>query len=219
MTETRNGRFRVYRVFPEVHHVNLQDVEANRLYTVHRSGYPDAMQETVDDLRTGDLVRATLEGDPDAEEEAWTLVDCEVDSRVEFAFATGLGEDLPAAAFEVWERPDREGPAGAPIGADEGSDAVAECWVQPLDRIAGSLTTSVLTGLVPLEPWLTDLPHLDGPAAEVLVLDPAEPEGPSGVPFGVLLFFTAAGRELADTFRERYDLPRGADTRPDYDPY
>jgi fermentation-respiration switch protein FrsA (DUF1100 family) len=220
MPESRDGRYRVYRVLPDVHHINLQAIEENRLYTVHQSGYPDALQAAVDDLRTGDLVSGTLEGNPDDEEEAWTLTSVETESRVEFGFATDLGTDLPESAWTLWERPDRTGPAGVAIGPEPDGDLVAECWVQPLaDLPGGSLTTSVLTGLVPMEPWLEALPHVGEPAAEVLVLDPDDPERGGTGEFGVLLFFTTAGRSLADEFRDRYDVPRGVDTRPEFDPY
>src|SRR6056297_2845622 len=53
--ETRAGRFRVYRVVESVHHINLFDAEATRLYTTYQSGYGDR-QADIDALRTGDLV-------------------------------------------------------------------------------------------------------------------------------------------------------------------
>ncbi len=55
----RSGRFRVYRVVPSVPHLNLQAVDELTLYTVYESGY-ETIQESVDTLRTGDLIEATI---------------------------------------------------------------------------------------------------------------------------------------------------------------
>lgn len=85
MTE-RSNRFRVYRVTESGLHINLQSVDSPALYTVYRTGYGDR-QELVDGLVTGDLVTATLEGDPAVEEKPWRAGRFERVGGVETAFA------------------------------------------------------------------------------------------------------------------------------------
>jgi len=218
------GTFRVYRVFEAVPHLNLVDVDADRLYTVYESGYPDDRERAVDDLSTGDLVDAAVEGDADAPDEPWRLVDPEPDPAGSVAVDFATGVDYPAVARETWARAVAAAdggpvePAGRTLGAD---GAAGEVWVQPRDALpGGAFTRRVATGLVPLEPLFRGLPRAGAPAGELLVVDA---DGPGArehrEPYGVLLLFTEAGRALADDYRERWDLPRGADSRPDFDPY
>jgi hypothetical protein len=181
----------------------------------------------VDDLRTGDLVEATVEGDPDEPEEPWRLTDVtrDADGSVLVDFATGV--DYPDVARETWDHAAEAAggepvqPTGRALGSDDGDGAVAEVWVQPRDALPdGAFTLPVLAGRLPLEPWLRELPYAGAPAVELLVVDDADPEsGAHSRPYGVFLFFTAEGRDLATRYRERWGLERGADSRPDVDPY
>lgn len=219
-----DGTFRVYRVFESVPHLNLVDVDADRLYTVYESGYPDDRQRLVDGLSTGDRVDATVEGDPDAPDDPWRLVDVAPDpaGSVTVDFATGV--DYPSVARETWARAVEaagDGPV-EPAGQTLGPDGTAgEVWVQPRDALPdGAFTRRVATGLVPLEPLFRGLPRAGAPASELLVVDADGPDAARHTaPYGVLLCFTESGRDLADGYRERWDLPRGADSRPDFDPY
>lgn len=216
----RSGRFRVYRVVESVPHYNLQRVDEPRLYTVYSSGYDPDRQAVVDDLRTGTLVNATLTGDPDDETEPWRLAAVEHDeaASVETAFAVDV--DPPAVAVDAWGS---EPGATEPIcrTLTEDGEPVGACCVQPREPLPNdAFVPNVLTGLLPLESELTAVPGVDEPAAEAVFLDPDPPSATSyDAPFGVLLLFTAAATELPDRFRERYDLPRGSDTRPAFDPY
>ncbi len=216
--------FRVYRVFEAVPHLNLVDVGGDRLYTVYESGYPDDRQRVVDDLSTGDLVDATVEGDPDAPEEPWRLVDPDPDPAESVAVDFATDVDYPSVARETWARAvDAAGdgpvePAGRTLGPD---GAAGEVWVQPRDAFPdGAFVRRVATGLVPLEPLFRGLPRADAPATELVVVD-ADGPGTTGhtEPYGVLFLFTEAGRSLADEYRERWRLPRGDDSRPAFDPY
>jgi len=69
--DIRSGQFRVYRAVESVRHINLQSVGEPQLYSVYETGYPADQQTLVDELQTGDLVTATLEGDVNAPNEAW----------------------------------------------------------------------------------------------------------------------------------------------------
>jgi hypothetical protein len=211
----RSGRFRVYRVVESVPHLNLQAVEEPRLYTVYQSGYGD-LQATVSDLRTGDLVAATPSGDPEAPDEAWRLTAVERVGGVAMDFAVGV--DPPAVATDLFEPGQVE---SACTTLTDGGDAVGACCVQPRDPLPdGRFVPNVLAGLLPMESQFASVPGVGAPAAEALVLDPDPPDTDAfSRPYGVVLFFTAAGRALADEYRDRYDCPRDADTRPDYDPY
>ncbi|MFB6222889.1 MAG: hypothetical protein ABEH86_04350 [Haloarcula sp.] len=213
--DERTGEFRVYRVVEAVPHINLFDADATRLYTVYQSGYGER-QAAVDDLRTGDLVAATLGGDPDDSEEAWSLLEFDRLDRVAMDFAVDV--DVPAVAADLWE-PGLEQPTSATIKED--GDPVAECFVQPRAPLpGGAFVPSVLTGLVPMEELLTELPAIGEPPTDAIFIDPDAPDADSySQPFGVAVLFTAAADETLAEFRERYDLPEDADTRPEYDPY
>jgi hypothetical protein len=213
--EERTGQFRVYRVVESVPHINFFDTDQTRLYTVYQSGYGDR-QAAVDDLRTGDLVEATLAGDPTDEEEAWSIQSFDRIDGVAMDFA--VDADPPAVASELW-KPGLEHPASVVL--EEDGEPVGECHVQPRAPLpGGSFVPSVITGLVPLESVLTELPTIGGPATDALFLDPDSPDDDQySLPYGVVLLFTAAADDRLAEFRERYDLPEDADNRPDYDPY
>ncbi len=211
----RSGRFRVYRVVESVPHLNFQAVDTPTLYTVYQSGY-DTLQPAVDDLRTGDSVAATLTGDPERADEPWRLTALERQDRVDMAFATGVTP--PEVARDLWT-PGSEEPTCAVLRED--GEAVGVCCVQPREPLPeGAFVPNVLTGLLPLESLLADLPEIGEPAAEALFLDPDPPDAEAySAPYGVALLFTDDAADLPDRFREAYDCPRDADTRPDFDPY
>ena len=224
--DTRSGQFRVYRAVESVRHINFQAVAEPQLYSVHETGYPAEQQARVDELQTGDLVTATLEGDADAPNEAWRVASVTRDQRVPFGFAVDLApEALPQAAQTlaadsgIETAPPPTEPAGTTLSAD-GAD-IGECWIQPRATLPNdAFVPNVVTGLLPIEAWLTDLPALEVSATEVLALDTAAPTANQyETPYGVFLFFTDAGREVATDYRDRYGCPRGVDSRPDFDPY
>lgn len=224
-TVERSGTFRVYRVVDSVPHINLQAVDEQTLYTVYQSGY-NTLQPTVDSLDTGDLVDATLSGDPSDQSEAWRLTDLHVTDSVEMDFAVGV--DLPSVATNLWD-PDTAEPTFTTLATDEesGSDpsaesnSVAACGIQPREPLPnGAFVPNVLTGLLPLESVLQSVPGTDKPAAEVLFLDADQPDSDDySRPFGVVVLFTETNTDLAGQFREQYDCPRGEDSRPAFDPY
>jgi len=211
----RSGRFRVYRVVESVPHVNVQAVDSPTLYSVYQSGYGE-LQPTVDALETGDLIEATLAGDPDDDTEPWRLTAVDRIDRVHTAFAVDV--DPPEVARECWT-PDRTEPAytvltedGAPVGV---------CGVQPRAPLPnGAFVPNVLAGLLPLESEFASVPRLGEPAVEAVFLDPDPPEASSYAwPYGVVYLFTRPATALAERLRERYDCPLETDTRPAFDPY
>ncbi len=213
--ETHAGRFRVYRVVESVPHINLFDTEATRLYTAYRSGYGDR-QGAIDALRTGDLVEATLAGDPDDPDEAWSIQSVERVDRVRMAFA--VDADPPAVAEELWtdgqERP-------STTALEWEGEPVAEAAVQPRAPLpGGAFVPSVLTGLVPMEGRLGELQSVGEPVTDALFVDPDPPDTDRySRPYGAVVFFSAAGEALRDEFYAAYDIDPAADTRPEYDPY
>ena len=210
----RSGRFRVYRVVESVPHINLQAVGEPTLYTVYQSGYGD-LQATVDDLRTGDLVAATVDGDPESDEEAWRLVDAEVVDRVRMDVA--VDAEPPDVAREAWTDGLTE---PAVMALTDDGEPVGVCCVQPREPLpGGAFVPNVLTGLLPMESLLSSLPAVGEPAAEALFLDPDPPDADAyTLPYGVALLFAESGAALADRFRETYDIEAG-DSRPTFDPY
>ncbi|PSQ22439.1 hypothetical protein BRD04_04485, partial [Halobacteriales archaeon QS_9_67_17] len=102
--ETTVGTFRVYRVLDAVLHLNLFEVASERLYTVYQTGYDESLQPTLDEMTTGDLVEATVEGDPKRPDEPWrvTAVDRDADRSVTLDFAAGV--DYPNVARETWSQ-------------------------------------------------------------------------------------------------------------------
>jgi len=224
--DTRSGQFRIYRAVESVRHINFQAVAEPQLYSVHETGYPAEQQAQVDELRTGDLVTATIEGDADAPDEAWRVASVTRDQRVPFGFAVELAPEMLPQAVQTLAADSGFGtatpqtePAGTTLSAD-GAD-IGECWIQPRATLPNdAFVPNVVTGLLPIEPWLTDLPALGVPATEVLALDTAGPTANQyETPYGVFLFFTDAGRDVATDYRDRYDCPRAVDSRPDFDPY
>ena len=213
--DERTGVFRVYRVVEAVPHINLFDTDATRLYTVYQSGYGER-QPAVDDLRTGDLVEATLGGDPNDSEEAWSLLSFDRRDRVAMDFV--VDAEVPEVAADLWE-PGLERPASAVLKED--GEPVAECFVQPRAPLpGGTFVPSVLTGLVPMESLLTELPGIGESPTDAIFIDPDTPDADSySRPYGVAVLFTADADELLTEFRERYDLAVDADNRPEYDPY
>ncbi|MFB6118962.1 hypothetical protein [Halosegnis sp.] len=223
---TTSGRFRVYRVLGAVLHINLFDVADRRLYSVYQTDYPAPLQSTVDSLATGDMIEATVTGDPEAPQEPWRLEAAEREDTASVDIDFAVGVEYPDVARQTWERAlaeaSEEGvvPTGRALGTQEGDEAAGEVWVQPRDSLPdGGFTPAVAAGRLPLEPWLERLPYADAPAEELLAIEASDPDEPVREPYGVFLFFTKAGRGLADRYRERWDLPRGADSRPDFDPY
>jgi hypothetical protein len=214
--DTRSGRFRVYRVVDSVAHLNLQAVDAPQLYTVYQSGYGEELQAAVDDLRTGDRIDAELAGDPDDADEPWRLRHFELVDSVEMDFAVDV--EPPDIARDLWESGQAE-PACAVLTED--GEQVGVCCVQPRAPLSdGLFVPNVLTGLLPIEPHLTSLLEIGEPAAEALFLDPDTPDATQfSEPYGVVLLFSDRASTLADRFRETYDIPRGTDTRPAFDPY
>ena len=213
--ETRAGRFRVYRVVESVHHINLFDTEATRLYTTYQSGYGDR-QADIDALRTGDLVEATLGGDPDDPDEAWSIQSIERIDRVRMAFA--VDADPPAVAEELWTE-GQERPATTVL--EWNGDPVAEVAVQPRAPLpGGAFVPSVITGLVPMEERLCELRSTGEPVTDALFVDPDPPDADRySRPFGAVVFFSAAGEGLRDEFYAAYDVDPDEDSRPAYDPY
>ena len=213
--DERASVFRVYRVVEAVPHINLFDTEGARLYTVFQGGYGDRQPE-IDALETGDLIEGTVAGDPEDDEEAWTLRSFGRIGGIDMGFGTDA--ELPEIARETWAKQER-GVAHSVI--EEGGGPVGECWVQPRARLPGGVfVPSVLAGLLPMEDTLTSVDSVGEPPTDAVFLDP-DPVDASSFrhPYGVLLVFTDRATETRRRFRERYDCPRGVDSRPTYDPY
>ena len=213
----RSGRFRVYRVVESVPQINLQAVASPTLYSVYRSGYADpALQAAVDGSETGDLVEATIEGDPDDDAEPWRLTAVDVVGGVDTAFAVDV--DPPDLAREVWGS-GRTEPAYAVVTED--GAPIGVCGVQPRDPLPnGAFVPSVLTGLLPLEPQFDAVPEIGDPAVEAVFLDPDPPDASSySHPYGVVFLFTRPETAFAERLRAEYGCPLDADTRPAFDPY
>lgn len=213
----RSGRFRVYRVVESVPQINLQAVESPTLYSAYQSGYGDPeLEAAVEGLETGDLIEATLEGDPEDDAEPWRLTAIERVDRVRTAFAVDV--DPPDLARECWT-PGRTEPAYATV--TEAGEPIGVCAVQPRDPLPnGAFVPNILAGLLPLEPQFAAVPEVGDPAAEAVFLDPDRPDASSYThPYGVAFLFTAPSTAFADRLRATYDCPLEADTRPAFDPY
>jgi len=211
----RSGSFRVYRVTEAVPHINLQAVDSPTLYTVYQTGYGDR-QGAVDDLRTGDLITATLAGEPTAADDPWRLQAFERVDGVRMEFAVDLTP--PDVARELWT--EGQTAVSSQVLAEDG-EPVAACFVQPRGPLPnGAFVPNVLAGLMPLERQFDSVPGIGEPAVEALFLDPDPPDASTYTsPYGVLILFTERETSLSHRFRETYDCPQGTDTRPAFDPY
>jgi hypothetical protein len=132
--------------------------------------------------------------------------------------AFAVDADPPAVAEDIWTD-GRNRPATATLESD--GQPVGEVAVQPRAPLpGGSFVPSVLTGLVPMEDRLAELPSVGAPVADALFVDPDSPDADGySRPFGVVLLFTAAGEPLRDEFYAEYGIDPDGDSRPDYDPY
>lgn len=228
----RSGRFRVYRVVPSVPHLNLQAVDEPRLYTVYESGY-ETIQQSVDTLRTGDLIEATVSGNPADDEEAWRLTAIDRIDSVRMDFV--VDATLPAVADTCWEPGQSEpqcvqlldqenAPSSSDLDAESG-DPIGACCVQPRETLPNdAFIPNILTGTLPLESVLQSVPGTDDPAVTALFIDPARPDASNHeIPFGVAMLFTDSTAELRERFYQQYDCPvdptSDIDTRPSFDPY
>ena len=236
----RSGRFRVYRVVPSVPHLNLQAVDELTLYTVYESGY-ETIQESVDTLRTGDLIEATISGDPADDAEAWRLTAIDRIGGVRMDFA--VNATLPAVANTCWEfgqseprcvtltnQEDAQSNSAPDGGFEPSTDTdsappIGACCVQPRAGLPdGAFIPNILTGTLPLESVLQSVPGTDDPAVTALFIDPARPSADNyEIPFGVVLLFTQSDTDLRKRFYQQYDCPTepdsDIDTRPSFDPY
>ena len=205
----------MYRVVESVPHINLQAVDSPTLYSVYSSGYPDR-QPAVDDLETGDLIEATLDGDPDDDAEPWRLAAVERVGRVRTAFAVDI--DPPELARACWT-PGLTEPAYAVV--TEADERIGVCGVQPRDPLPnGAFVPNVLTGLLPLEAQFDAVPEVGDPAVEAVFLDPDPPDASSySHPYGVVFLFTRPETAFAERLRDEYGCPLDTDTRPAFDPY
>ena len=213
----QSGRFRVYRVVESVPQINLQAVESPTLYSVYQSGYSDPeLQATVDDVETGDLVEATLEGDPEDDAEPWRVTALDRVGGIHTGFVVDV--DPPEIARECWT-PDRDTPAYTVVTEDD--EPIGVCGVQPRAPLPnGAFVPNVLTGLLPLEAQFEAVPKVGDPAVEAVFLDPDRPEASSySYPYGVVFLFTRPSTAFAERLRAEYGCPRDADTRPTFDPY
>ena len=209
--------FRVFRVVEAVPHLNLFDTESDRLYTVFQSGYGDR-QPAIDALRTGDLIDATVTGEPDDDDDPWRLESVSRIDRVGMDFA--VDTEPPAVAADLGDS-GLDSPAGATLSDEPGGDPVAEVYVQPRDPLpSGMFVPNVLAGLVPMEPWLRELPAVGAPTTHAVFIDPDPPDARRfSRPYGVVVLFGPDAERVLEEFRTRYDLPSDADTRPEFDPY
>jgi hypothetical protein len=214
--EQHHSRFRVYRVVEAVPHINLFDVDSSNLYTTFQEGYTD-QQSVVDALRTGDLVEATLAGNPADENEPWRIEDVRRLDGVRMSFTVDAVP--PAVADELWGA-GRDRPVSTPI-TDEGETPIGELFVQPREPLPnGAFVPNVVTGLIPMESLLSTVPAVGDPAVEALFVDPDPPDASQySRPYGVALLFTEAEGPTVEQYRERYDIPTTGDTRPEFDPY
>jgi len=157
-----------------------------------------------------------LAGNPDDDEEAWSVREFDRLDGVSMAFA--VGADPPAIADELWtDGADR--PATAVLKTD--GEPVAEVVVQPRAPLpGGSFVPSVVTGLVPMEERLDTLPSVGKPVTDALFIDPDEPDADSySSPYGVVVLFSEDAETLREQFYTEYGIKHGVDSRPQYDPY
>ena len=199
METTTEGVFRVLGSAPERGEdmllLDRTDLEPVR---VDSGGYDGALAETVDALRPGYLVSATLSWrDGDARFET-----CEIRKHTLFSYveaASGLFE----AALDVMEEAHEEGVGvhGRPTFSNdnEPNGAVYAFAEQAGER---DVFAEIRTGALPLEPLVDRLDEHEDCAHEVFVMRPVEHA------FVVVYLVLHRDSVLADTVRDTYDCPR-----------
>lgn len=199
METTTEGTFRVLGAAPERDGALLlldrADFEPVR---VASEGYDGVLAETVDALRPGYLVNATLAwSDGDARFDA-----CEIQKRTLFTYADAVS-GLFEAALDVMEEAHQEGVGvtGRPTFSTDGepNGAVYAFAEQAGER---DVFAEIRTGALPLEPLVDRLDERENCAHEVFVLRPVEHD------FVVVYLVLHRDSILADTVRDTYDCPR-----------
>jgi hypothetical protein len=165
---------------------------------VASEGYDGALADTVDAVRPGYLVNATL---------TWNGGDAQfhaldVEKRTLFTYvdaASGMFE----AALDVMEEAHSEGVGvhGRPTFSTDGepNGAVYAFAEQTGER---DIFSEISTGTLPLEPLVDRLDEREDCAHEVFVMRPVEHD------FVVVYLVLHRDSILADTVRDTYDCPR-----------
>ena len=199
MTRTESG---TYRVFESDRGESIRLVErgTEEPITVRADGYDDSLQSTVDGLRPGYLVAATLDW---AGDDGPVFADLSVERTTLFVFVDGTPDIFDQAERTFQQRTrDRE-----PIASDvtHGTDSEANGVVYTVAKQRGErdVFDSFRTGRMTIEPMLDKLE--DGgaePPYEVFVIRPETH------PFVALYFTLQKDGLLANTLRDEYDCPR-----------
>jgi hypothetical protein len=206
MDLTTTGRYRVLDRRPDEAELLLVETSASsdgeyEPVAVDAGGYDDGLAATVDDLRSGYLVTATLDWATDGTARFESVT---VDRRTLYEFvdgATGIFE----AARETWQEA-AAGNEAMNSRVTRNTDGAPNGVVYVFAKQSGArdLFEEFRTGVVPIEPLVArvDEGRDEDTPREVFVMRPADE------PFVLVYVVFSKGGLLADTVRDTYDCPR-----------
>lgn len=198
MKPTTGGTYRVMGTPDEGGKLLLIHVETHDPTYVGTEGYEGGLRESVEGLRPGYVIDATLELTDDTA--AFTEVDVRSRTLVEFVDgATGIFE----AARETWREARTEGIAvNSDVTYDTDGGANGAVYTFAKQQGARDVWEELRTGILPLEPLIERLDGEDDGPHEVFVMRPADEE------FVLVYLVLEKDSVLADTVRDTYDCPR-----------
>lgn len=203
MPTTESGTYRVYRDDHGGDNLRLLESGSEQLVDVQSTGYDDPLQSTVDDLRRGYLVEATLEWPPEG---APSFTDLSTETRTLFEFVDGT-PDIFEQARETYEEGKLERmPIYSNVTYNTDGDPNGVIYTFAKQDHEKDIFAEFKNGQMTLEPMIEKLADGDAdPPYEVFVIRPESP------PFLVVYLTLEKGGLLPNTIREEYDCPRPAD--------
>lgn len=199
MRPTTGGTFRVLGRPYDPEELLLVEVETNDPLSVQTIGGDEALTDTVESLRPGYLVEATLEWVDDGKA---VFAKLDVVERTLIEFVEGA-TNIFEAAQETWQEALANGDAinsQVTLSTDNEPNGVVYTFAEQEGE--RDIWEEFRTGALPLEPLIQRLSEYDEAEREVFVIRPANE------PFVLVYLTLRKNGVLADTVRDTYDCPR-----------
>lgn len=178
--QTTTSRYRTVRFEPTHNNrVLLNDIEREVSVSVRTEGYEGTINETLAELVAGNLIEATVVGDP-GERNSWEFDSVNILSDEELSLHHEITtEEIPGPVQTVWESRDD----GSEIGWDtltlpDTGEIQAELQTFSNQRGELNIWQAMLEGRFTFEPWYSGetLYSLPGGVHDLIVVNPDETE-------------------------------------------
>jgi hypothetical protein len=189
------SRFRVYGTDGDRTRALIFDRHRESAIWVSLEGYESGLQEGVGKIRPGNVIQATVVGDPDGDR-VWDIVGFEFVTDESLIFLGGVNE-VPGPTDEIWER--RTDKVGIDVLRDDSSGKVdMEIQVHPEEYEGDDIFELARKGLFPVEPWFDETPSMDEGAKHIIVVNPERR------PYLAFLLFPESSADVYDEVRDQF---------------